>query len=168
MVDNDANCAARAEASRLGLDPVAVVMIGTGIGMGFWTAGDVFRGGGFAGEAGHFPVEKDGGSCRCGRRGCWETRVSGWRLEELGNDDSAIHEMGVWLGHGLATLITLLDPEVIVLGGGLIDDCGARLIDPAVAELERRSDLYRPAPVVMRSEHGLWSGAVGAAMLASL
>ena len=167
VVDNDANCAARAEAFGLAADPMVVVMIGTGIGMGLWLAGDVYRGHGFAGEAGHMTVEPDGRRCRCGRRGCWETRVSGWRLAELDPERAdVLAEAGRWLGRGLFNLVTLLDPARVVVGGGVIAEHGEELLACARRELERLADPHRPAPVLQRGRHGIWAGAVGAALLA--
>lgn len=167
VIDNDANCATRAEAGHLDRDPVLVLMIGTGIGMGLWTAGDVYRGAAHAGEAGHMLIETEGLLCRCGRRGCWETRVSGWRLVELGATEDVLAEMGLWLGRGLFTLATLFDPALIVLGGGFIGEHGNTLHDLASAEITRLSDAERPPPPIARAVHGMWAGAIGAAMLAS-
>lgn len=84
-VDNDANLAAYAEWS-LGAgerqDPMVMVTLGTGIGMGLIIEGHVYRGGSFAGEAGHMEITTGGDVCSCGRRGCWETLVSGARLDQ--------------------------------------------------------------------------------------
>lgn len=83
-VDNDANLAALAEA-RLGAgrdrDPVLLVALGTGIGVGLFSGGRVYRGRSFAGEVGHMPMMSDGDTCDCGLRGCWETLVSGRVLD---------------------------------------------------------------------------------------
>ena len=158
MIDNDANCATRAEARHLDRDPVLVLMIGTGIGMGLWTAGDVYRGAAHAGEAGHMPIENDGLGCRCGRRGCWETRVSGWRFAEVRATEGALEEMGVWLGRGLLTLATLFDPALIVLGGGFIEEHGNTLQDLASDEFSRLSDVERPPSPIVRAVHGSVGG----------
>lgn len=169
-VDNDANCATRAEAAGLQRDPVLVVMLGTGIGAGLWTAGDVFRGHALAGEVGHMVVEVEGKLCRCGRRGCWETLVSGWRLAEQGSSSRVLDTAGIWLGRGLFNLSTILDPAVIVVGGGLLVDHGDKLFAPARNELVRLStdDRFgqRLPPEVLPGVHGIWAGAIGAAMLA--
>lgn len=165
-VDNDANCATRAEAAGLSRDPVLVVMLGTGIGAGLWSGGDVYRGHAFAGEVGHMIMEADGQMCRCGRRGCWETLVSGWRLAEQGASSKALAEAGVWLGRGLHNLATILDPDVIVVGGGLIVDHGNALLADARNELSRLSDVQRLPPEIFLAVHGIWAGAIGAARLA--
>lgn len=84
-VDNDANLAAYAEWS-LGAgerqDPLVMITLGTGIGMGIIIGGQVYRGSSFAGEAGHMEIATEGELCSCGRRGCWETLVSGARLDQ--------------------------------------------------------------------------------------
>lgn len=88
-VDNDANCAAFAEWA-LGAgemtDPLLMITLGTGIGAGMISAGRVYRGRSFAGEVGHMELVEDGEQCSCGRRGCWETLVSGARLDRLARE----------------------------------------------------------------------------------
>lgn len=85
-VDNDANLAAYAEWA-LGagerVDPMLLVTLGTGIGIGLVIDGRIYRGRSFAGEAGHMQMVGDGEACSCGRTGCWETMVSGHRLDRL-------------------------------------------------------------------------------------
>ncbi|HVR34152.1 MAG TPA: ROK family protein [Acidimicrobiia bacterium] len=85
-VDNDANLAAYAEWA-IGAgerkDPLVMITLGTGIGAGFVLDGRVYRGASFAGEAGHIEVAADGEVCSCGRNGCWETFVSGAKLDRL-------------------------------------------------------------------------------------
>ena len=85
VVDNDANCAALAElrlGAAMGCQNAVVMTLGTGIGAGIIASGAVYRGGSFAGEAGHMTMVPDGDLCECGRRGCWETLVSGRRFGE--------------------------------------------------------------------------------------
>jgi glucokinase len=84
LVDNDANLAAHGEwAIGAGeqADPLLMVVLGTGIGVGSIAGGQIFRGASFAGEAGHMTMRDDGDSCSCGRSGCWETLVSGDRMD---------------------------------------------------------------------------------------
>ncbi|MGI8516268.1 MAG: ROK family protein [Acidimicrobiia bacterium] len=165
-VDNDANCATRAEATSLAQDPVLVVMLGTGIGAGLWTGGDVYRGRSFAGEVGHMTIEPDGRVCRCGRLGCWETRISSWRLAEVGTSPAQLQDAGIWLGRGLFNLITILDPAVIVVGGGVTAEHGDEILPAALDEIARLSDIHRQPPPIVASRHGIWAGAIGAALLA--
>lgn len=91
-VDNDANFAVLAEAmvgAGRDRDPVLLVALGTGIGVGLFNKGRVYRGRAFAGEAGHMQMAIDGAVCDCGRRGCWETLVSGTMLDRAAADHVA-------------------------------------------------------------------------------
>jgi glucokinase len=80
-LDNDANCAARAEArygAARGAASALMITMGTGIGGAILLDGHVVRGAnGMAGEFGHMQVVPDGQACECGRRGCWEQYSSG-------------------------------------------------------------------------------------------
>jgi glucokinase len=81
ILDNDANCTARAEfryGAARGAEDALVVTLGTGIGGAVVIDGRVHRGyNGMAGEFGHMQVVPDGRECECGRRGCWEQYSSG-------------------------------------------------------------------------------------------
>ena len=81
LLDNDATCAAHAEATYgagRGARSMLLVTLGTGIGGGLVLDGRVWRGAhGMAGEFGHMQVVPDGAPCECGRRGCWEQYSSG-------------------------------------------------------------------------------------------
>jgi glucokinase len=83
-VDNDATCALRGEhalGAARGRTDAVLVTVGTGIGAGLLLRGGIVRGAnGFAGEAGHMVVQRDGVPCPCGRRGCWERYASGTGL----------------------------------------------------------------------------------------
>ena len=80
-LDNDANCAARAEAhhgAARGASSALMITMGTGIGGAILLDGQVVRGAnGMAGEFGHMQVVPDGEACECGRTGCWEQYSSG-------------------------------------------------------------------------------------------
>jgi glucokinase len=89
VVDNDANLAAYAESvagAAVGQTHVLMLTFGTGIGAGMVFGGRIHRGRSFAGEMGHMTMQPDGMLCACGRRGCWETLVSGSRLDRLARD----------------------------------------------------------------------------------
>jgi predicted NBD/HSP70 family sugar kinase len=108
-----------------------------GIGGGIILGGRPLTGaGGYAGEVGHMTVNPAGRRCRCGRRGCWETEVGldavlracGAPDGELADvlaahaagDPTArdgIRTVGRWLGIGVANLVNVFNPEVIVFGG---------------------------------------------------
>jgi predicted NBD/HSP70 family sugar kinase len=114
------------------------------------------------------PVELQGGLCACGRRGCWETRVGlGALLNSLAEIDdpilgpdldaehrltevvrraetadartlNALEQVGTWLGVGAATLASVLDPDVFVLGG-YFAPVAQWLVGPMTRELQRRA-----------------------------
>ena len=144
-VDNDVNALVAAE-SLFGrgrrADNFVVVTIGRGIGAGFVLGGRVYRGAhGGAAEFGHTTVERDGRACECGKRGCLEAYASepslvrqynetkpGARVRSVKalcaaaerGDEQAVKvlaDAGERTGVALANLVTLLDPELIVLGG---------------------------------------------------
>jgi glucokinase len=89
-LDNDATCALWGEHRRgaaRGVDDVALVTLGTGVGGAFVLGGRLVRGAnGFAGEVGHMVVARDGIRCVCGRRGCWERYASGTGLGRMGRE----------------------------------------------------------------------------------
>ncbi|GAA1921449.1 ROK family transcriptional regulator [Nocardioides hwasunensis] len=145
IVDNDANLGGLAEVrhgAARGHHDVVYVKLSGGIGAGLVLGGRVHRGAtGMAGELGHVQVEENGDVCRCGNRGCLETRVSSHRLlaalqpahdddltvarvlklEEAGDADvrRVLAEAGAAVGRALADLTTSVDPSMIVLGGPL-------------------------------------------------
>lgn len=151
-ISNDADLGALAEHVR-GVGAVnrnLIYLSGeVGIGGGIIIDGSPMLGaGGFGGEVGHMVVNPAGAECRCGARGCWETEIgldalvrsAGITDPEAGVTDvlaaaaagsaqarSAIDKAGEWLGVGLANLVNLFNPEVIVLGGHL------RLLYPLVS-----------------------------------
>lgn len=143
---NDANCFALAE-TRLGAakgaSVVFGVIMGTGVGGGIVVNGKVLNGKqGITGEWGHNTLEENGEQCYCGKRGCVETVLSGVWLERfyqkqsgqtrklkdiverhLRNEDehatATVHRLTENFGKAIAVVINILDPDVIVLGGGV-------------------------------------------------
>jgi len=144
---NDADCFALSEASDgagAGAATVFGVILGTGVGGGIVVGGRLLSGpNAIAGEWGHNPLpwptdaERPGPNCYCGKNGCIETFLSGPGLTRdhggtlSGADIAALAETGDTtalaaleryedrLARALATIINVIDPEVIVLGGGL-------------------------------------------------
>jgi fructokinase len=141
---NDADCFALSEAADgAGADQRIVfgVILGTGVGGGLVIDKRVVSGpNAITGEWGHNPLpwprddERPGSTCYCGRRGCIETFLSGpglardhgqnWNAEKIASssDPAALAAMDRYverLARGLAHVINILDPHVIVLGGGL-------------------------------------------------
>jgi glucokinase len=96
-VDNDANTAllaeARVGAAREALHAV-MITLGTGIGGALLVDGRIYRGRSFAGELGHTLLDPAGEACTCGQRGCWETKVSGRRLDDLAAEAAIIEPDG--------------------------------------------------------------------------
>ena len=143
-VANEADLGALAELRRgaaRGADDVLFIWGEVGIGGGIIVDGKPLTGvAGFAGEVGHIPVNPDGLPCGCGSIGCWETEIGerallrlAGRPEDGGPDEvdavlaaaavgeeralAALEHVGRWLGIGLAGLVNILNPRVIVLGG---------------------------------------------------
>ncbi len=142
-IENDANCFALAEAT-LGAaknhNVVFGVIIGTGVGGGIVINGEIHKGRTYiAGEWGHHTLRINGNKCYCSKLGCVETYISGPALEKRWTEltgkteslPSIIHNLDTekgqqWkkeflenFGIGLANVIDILDPDVIVLGGGI-------------------------------------------------
>ena len=143
FMENDANCFALAEATlgaAMGFDSVFGVILGTGVGGGIMINKKLYAGRtNIGGEWGHHTLHRNGNHCYCGKTGCVETYLSGPSLEnhwtELTgktqplpeiltstNDDDWQKWKNEFLenfGYGLANVIDILDPDAIVLGGGL-------------------------------------------------
>ena len=143
VMENDANCFALAESvlgSAKGHDVVFGVIIGTGVGGGIVINGTLHKGRtNIAGEWGHHILHPNGNECYCGKQGCVETYISGPALEKrwfeiTGKKESlqsivqdlSDEKAKQWkkeflenFGTSLANVIDILDPDVIVLGGGV-------------------------------------------------
>ena len=206
-VDNDVNCAARAELS----DGVAasannslLVTLGTGIGGALIVDGRIHRGAfGMAGEPGHMIVDPRGLICACGKQGCWEAYASAAGLKNLAIDKAKngrlqqindkvqgdlnkiaseditqaarrgdiqsvelIDDFAYWIALGLTNCAALLDPELIIIGGGLVaewDLLGDRIRhsfdELLLASTQRNRIPIKPA------ENGKAAGAIGATLL---
>jgi fructokinase len=168
-IENDANCFALSEASDgagRGADVVFGVILGTGVGGGIAVNGQVLQGlNAIAGEWGHNPLPLPRPEdlplpmCYCGRPGCIETYLCGPARER--EEDPARYDER--LARSLAMVINILDPDVIVLGGGVSN------VERLYTEVPR---LWRPyvfSDVVetrlVRNVHGDSSGVRGAAWL---
>ncbi len=125
-IANDANCFALSEAvdgAGKGAAVVFGVILGTGVGAGIVVRGEVLTGpNAIAGEWGHNPLplpRKEDlplPDCYCGRKGCIEAYLSGPALQRDGENLDRYEER---LARALAGVINILDPDVIVLGGGI-------------------------------------------------
>jgi glucokinase len=207
FVDNDATVAAMAEHKfgiAVGCDHLVFITLGTGIGGGIITNGQIYRGvSGSAGEIGHMTIDINGPLCGCGNKGCFEALASGTALEreakakiaegartsipkyakESGSRISAksvylaaqdgdklanelIAQLGYYLGVGLANLINIFNPQLVVIGGG-VSRMGEMLLTPARKTVrERAFELSVKAARVEVSSLGYDAGPLGAVALA--
>lgn len=190
-VENDANLGAfgehRAGAAR-GHRSCVYVKISSGVGAGIVLDEEIFRGAdGFAGEIGHLTLDEQGPLCRCGSRGCLEAYASVGTVETLMADqlpgagvDGVIaaaeggsvaarrtfEDAGLRLGWGLASIVNLLNPHVVVVGGDLAR-AGELLLEHARVGLRRHTlDAVSTTPVVA-SELGGRASLLGALLLAA-
>lgn len=185
-VENDATMTAYGEwqagAARGAMNAV-IVTLGTGIGGGIVMGGQLQRGAnGFAGEIGHMVVQHDGVACVCGRRGCWERYASGSALRMLsggmsgqevfaaaqGGDSQAqsvVSTFANWVAVGLASLTNICDPEVIVIGGGVVQSFST-VLDSVASSFSAAlySSESRPHPALHVAELGERAGAIGCAL----
>ncbi len=182
---NDARAFGLAEL-RLGAGRGASTMVGltlgTGIGGVVAVGGEVHQGhDGTAGELGHQTIDPDGPPCGCGNHGCVEAFARADRIAlacgtataedavkaARAGDEQAIaglREIGGYLGIGIANMIAVLSPDVVVLGGG-VAAAGDLLFKPIHDEVRRRVrttslDQVSIVPAVL----GTWAGAIGAAV----
>jgi glucokinase len=160
---------------------VLFMPVGTGIAGALVLAGSLYGGsGGWAGQIGHIPVWPDGLPCSCGQRGCLAAYASASAIASRCGETSAAdvarrvragdpRAVTVWgeaveaLALALATYTLLLDPALIVIGGGLAQ-AGDLLLDPLRERLAARL-AFRPAPTVRVSELGPDAGLLGAGLL---
>ncbi len=191
-IDNDGNAAAiaewRAGAAR-GASHVVMLTLGTGVGGGLILDGRPYRGAtGTGAELGHIVIGYDGPPCGCGGRGHLESFASGKaaRLiaQELYGAEADAHELvrraeagegkavealaqiGRYLGAGIASLVNVFEPELVVIGGGF-GEASELLLGPAREVLAR--DCLAPARdtvKVVPAQLGGDAGVIGAGMIA--
>ncbi len=195
-IDNDNNCATYAEwqaGSAVGHDNALMVGFGTGIGGGIVLGGRLQRGAnGFVGEIGHIGIDPEGSQCTCGRRGCWELFASGTALGQQATaafgstvtgqvviaraadgDPVAVgvvDQYAVHIATGLANLIMVLDPSIIVVGGGVFTrpEVLFSRVERALRALMGGAEGLWPLPKLAPARFGPQAAAVGAAMQSRL
>lgn len=188
-MENDANCFAMAEAlfgAGRGKKLVFGVILGTGCGGGIVYKGEVITGPqGIAGEWGHSSIDPLGPLCYCGQHGCVETYISGGGLQaryerEYGaqrtfreiaagyvqGESRAVEFVSVFFRHfgrALANLIDVLDPDVVVLGGGVSNF--EALYSKGVAEVRRCVFTDNLETPIVKHQLGDSAGVIGAALI---
>jgi len=191
-VENDANALAVAEnhfgTAKDATDFVCITL-GTGVGGGCYIGGRLNRGRHFFANAlGHIPVVPDGPPCTCGKSGCLELYANASALLHYaahGNFKSceeiiaaansgdptaqgAIQTLAKYLAIGCASMVNLLDPEMLVLAGGLAQD-NPLLLTSLTEELAKRVPVWPQRHLrVQASNLGYAAGVLGAAAVASL
>ena len=190
-VENDANLGALAEHRHgvaRGHANSVFVKVSSGVGAGIVLEDRLFHGsGGTAGEIGHLTLDESGPVCRCGSRGCLEaytstgalqammhTQLPGAGVDEIvaaareGNVSAvrALEDAGLHLGWALASVVNLLNPGLVVVGGDMAR-AGELLLESARIGLRRHAlDAVAATPVVA-SELGERASLVGAVLLAA-
>jgi glucokinase len=185
-VDNDVDCMAFGEACTRKEKNILAVTLGTGVGGGIVIDGRLHNSRPYAGEVGHMSIDPSGVKCTCGSRGCWQEYVGVRGVQRLavkhlgkvmepdelyvlakkgdGKAKAAWEDYGRLVGLGLANLCNILDPEVIVIGGGISGAFGM-FEKPMKKEMGARLKMKLPL-MVQGKEHAVAFGAACMAMKA--
>ena len=193
MVANEADLGALAEQRRgagAGVQEMLFISGEVGVGGGLIVDGRPMTGAtGYGGEIGHMPLNPAGGACGCGSFGCWEVEVGEQALLALAGhpvdggrsevdrvlDDAragdeqalaAFDQVGTWLGRGIAGLVNVLNPQLVVLGG--LFQRVYQYVEPSLRIEVQRLTLRPTAAVVTiaSSSLGVDAPLLGAAELA--
>ena len=191
ILENDANCFALAEANMgagQNYDLVFGVIMGTGCGGGFVINNNLRVGPQqIAGEWGHSVINSDGPPSYCGNNGCVETYISGGGLENIlkshgilsltakdflnkkqhTNDEKFIlKNFYSNFGIALANIINIIDPDIVILGGGLSNHDG--LYDIGIQETYNRVFHESPSTPIVKNKLGDSAGVIGAALIGDI
>ncbi|MCX7825450.1 MAG: ROK family protein [Verrucomicrobiae bacterium] len=193
VVDNDANAGTLGEwrfGAGRGVDELLYVNIGTGIGGGVIANGQLVRGAqNLAGEIGHIIVRRDGPVCTCRKRGCLEACAAGAAIGRRGSEalgrpvdgkevfalagkgdpaaQGVLRDVIEDLAHGLGIAVGLLNPALIIIGGGLSEAPPPLFLDPLRRALPRYClDAAAAKLRVERAQLGYDAGVMGAVALA--
>ncbi|MBI4308789.1 MAG: ROK family protein [Candidatus Omnitrophica bacterium] len=192
LIDNDVKLITLAEwkfGAGKGAANMVCLTLGTGIGSGLILDGRLYRGqGNAAGELGHVPLNEQGPACNCGGFGCFEAYIGNRRLAAragvvMGRKGTTLEEMfqlakagnskalRFWqetanhLGNGLVAVVNLLNPQLIVIGGGVANN-ERFLFKTAREVVARRAMGTQSATVkIVRAGLGNDAGIIGALVL---
>jgi fructokinase len=188
IIENDANCFALAEAlmgAGKGYPSVFGIIMGTGCGGGIVFDGKIRQGPqNIAGEWGHMVIDPQGEPCYCGANGCVESFISGGGLEKRIKNKTGIiisavdffnpllkdeslrnikQDFYARFGQALANLINILDPDIVILGGGLSNE--ESLYKEGVNEVYARIFNDVPSTPIVKNKLGDSAGVIGAALI---
>ncbi len=188
-IQNDANCFAMAEAlngAGKGKEMVFGVIMGTGCGGGLIYQQKVWKGlQGIGGEWGHMTIDPNGPTCYCGKNGCTETYISGGGAErrykrEFGEElglrqivknyqvgeakaTEFIQQFFVDFGRAISNLLTILDPDIVVIGGGVSNV--NELYTKGIKEVEEYHFSDSLDTPIVKNQLGASAGVIGAALI---
>jgi glucokinase len=179
FVDNDAKALALGEGWRgaaEGCDDFLAMVVSTGVGGGIVLDGRLLDGRlGNAGHVGHVVVEPDGRACRCGGRGCLEAEASGLAIEAVTGaapkdaPEAVRVRTGTLVGRGVASVVQLLDLDLVVVAGSVALGYGDVFFAAAQAELSARAGLeYARSATIRPAGLGSSGPLIGAAAVARL
>jgi predicted NBD/HSP70 family sugar kinase len=169
IFENDANCFAFFASKETGISNLLGVTIGTGIGGGIITHGEIYRGCGIAGEIGHTYVGGDR-HCKCGKTGCLEAYFGGWSLKEFEKEPEILLASGeIYDCDGfekfcivLANAVMVLNPEAVAIGGRIGSRLQVEIVEKRVAKY--LPTVFKPNFFVIEDDYAV---AKGAALLAA-
>ncbi len=173
FVDNDAKALALGEGwkgAAEGCSHYLAMVVSTGVGGGVVLDGRLLEGrGGNAGHIGHVIVEPGGRTCSCGARGCLEAEASGNAIRAITGrapdraDARTVVRTGVMVGRAVASVASLLDLQLAVVGGSVALGFGERFFDAAQAELSSRARIeFASGAKLVRAGLGASGPLVGA------
>lgn len=192
QVENDVNMITLGEwqfGAGRGIKNLICMTLGTGVGAGLILDGDIYRGPGFAaGEIGHMPLNESGPACGCGGYACFERYVGNkilqkWAADTFGRKDITLEEVsqkamsgnkkalrfwlavGARVGAGLVGPVNILNPECIIIGGGVARSF--EFMAPAISKVISRRAMRTQASMVKVIRAGLEddAGLIGAKVL---
>jgi len=189
VMDNDVNVFALGELNYgacKGKKNAACLAIGTGLGGAVIIDGELYRGRSSAGEFGHINIVPNGNKCGCGANGCLEAHVAknGFAIESKkvfgeardplevekaaragdAKSKKLYSNLGSYLGAGLANVVNVLDPEIIVVGGGLGNALDL-MLDSTKEMMGKR--MFLDMPPIVKAKLGTDAGLIGASCLIS-